>query len=452
MMTMMLPHDLGGKIQCFGKIPELQELQAWEQQCHSLFAVLASRKILSTDELRRSIEALTAEQYEQFTYYEKWSAAMTSLLLEKGILKEPELRKELFGDDATTTDDPSEPPRFRPGESVRVKNYQTRMEWRRPHIRTPGYVYGCVGEVERVCGIFPDPSFLAFGIHGPFDSVPKARLYRVRFRQNDLWPENDGNDDVVEVELYEHWLESHDSIGRTKAQPDRQHLLDHRQGQDCNHHHHHHHEPRPLVEQRAIDREGPPTPGKQLHDTIYKLLVQKNIVTYDQVQAMSERMDTAGKQLDGATLVVHAWMDDTFRTQLVSDASAAAATLGIQTSNPNAPTILTVIENTDDVHNVVVCTLCSCYPSSLLGIAPSWYKSREYRARVVREPRRVLEEFGWTVTKPRIRVHDSTADHRYLVLPQRPIGTEDWSMDQLRSIITRDCMIGVTEPTATTRS
>ena len=110
---------------------------------------------------------------------------------------------------------------------------------------------------------------------------------------------------------------------------------------------------------------------------------------------------------------------------------------------------MSVMENTPDEHNLAVCALCSCYPSSLLGITPSWYKFSEYRSRAVREPRKVLVEFGTNVPlSRRIRVHDSTADHRYLVLPQRLDGTEGWSEDALRSLVTRDSMIGVRNPTS----
>jgi nitrile hydratase len=155
-------------------------------------------------------------------------------------------------------------------------------------------------------------------------------------------------------------------------------------------------------------------------------------------------MDTAGKQLDGATLVLNAWLDADFEERLLADAPSAALELGISTANANAPTVLTVVKNTPTTHNLIVCTLCSCYPIPLLGLSPSWYKSREYRARSVREPRRVLEEFGLTLeTAKGIRVHDSTADHRYIVLPERPADTFGWSKEKLKSIITRDTMVGV---------
>ena len=125
--------------------------------------------------------------------------------------------------------------------------------------------------------------------------------------------------------------------------------------------------------------------------------------------------------------------------------AAAGDELGIKTSNPNAPTVLRVVENTPHVHNVVVCTLCSCYPIGLLGLPPSWYKSRSYRARTVREPRKVLAEFGTRVPREvRVVVHDTTADCRYLVLPMAPAaaaGVRD--LDTLRGFVTRDSMVGV---------
>jgi nitrile hydratase len=223
-------------------------------------------------------------------------------------------------------------------------------------------------------------------------------------------------------------------------------------------HHHHHdldhaddkiygHEARTTVESRAIQKEGPPTPGKEMFQALSRLLLQKEVVNADEIRLMTERMDSAFDRLDGARLVVKAWMDPEFETRLLDDPAAAAQELGINTSNPNAPTVLTVLKNTSSLHNLVVCTLCSCYPSGLLGIAPSWYKSREYRSRAVREPRCVLQEFGVSLPPgTSIRVHDSTADHRYLVLPARPEGTDDWSEDRLRTLITRDTMIGVAVP------
>lgn len=443
-----LTHDLGGRLEAFGPIPPVQELLAWEQQCHSFFAVLASKHVVSTDELRRSIESLTPTQYETWTYYEKWSAGITMLLLEHKIITHDELQTVLFGGSIfaeTTTE-----PRFQPGERVRVKRHASSVEWKRPHIRTPGYIYGALGVIERVCGRHGDPSFLAFGLE-----APTVQLYRVQFQQGDIWPEhNSSSNHVVEVEVYEHWLEPSDSL----KEPEYPDLFNHSgENDDCLHHSHDHHnehgdhhvhEARPAVEERAIRREGAPRPGQELFQALYGLLLEKRIVSADEVRLMCERMDTAGKKLDGATLVLEAWLDPSFQKRLIDDPPSAAAELGIETSNPNAPTVLTVVPNTTETHNLVVCTLCSCYPSGLLGIAPSWYKSREYRARAVREPRKVLQEFGVMLpTSKQIRVHDSTADHRYLVLPERPPNTEHLSRENLRAIITRDSMIGVSVPT-----
>ena len=445
-----LPHDLGGRLSAFGPIPDTtQDLLAWEQQCHSLFAVLASKSIISTDGLRRAIESLAPEQYDSWSYYEKWSAGMAILLLENGIVTQNELQYALFGDHKSSHS--TQGPAFQVGDAVRVKQHTSAVEWKRPHIRTPGYVYGVTGMIERVCGRHSDPSFLAFGVE-----APTVQLYRVRFHMSDIWPEYHGSDskDEIQAEIYEHWLERSDEETHTTPQGSPV-LFDHSgQNDGCLHshshddsHHDHVHDARPSVEERAIQREGPPRPGQELFQALLRLLLDKSIITEDEVRSMCERMDTAGMQLMGAELVVQAWLDPSFQERLLEDAASAAQEIGISTSNPNAPTVLTVMANTPETHNVVVCTLCSCYPSGLLGIAPSWYKSREYRARAVREPRVVLRDFGLTLPEgKRIHVHDSTADHRYIVLPERPQGTEGWSREQLKKIVTRDSMIGIAVP------
>jgi nitrile hydratase len=145
----------------------------------------------------------------------------------------------------------------------------------------------------------------------------------------------------------------------------------------------------------------------------------------------------------GGKVVVRAWTDPDYKARLLADAHSAILELGTDMG----PTHLVVAENTPAVHNVIVCTLCSCYPRNLLGLPPSWYKDRDYRSRVVREPRAVLKEFGTELPDDvDVRVHDSTADLRYLVLPMRPQGSESMNEAQLADIVTRDCMIGVTVP------
>jgi nitrile hydratase len=140
-------------------------------------------------------------------------------------------------------------------------------------------------------------------------------------------------------------------------------------------------------------------------------------------------------------MVARAWSDPAYKTSLLSDGSAAAEQLKI----PVDGTRLIVVENTKEVHNLIVCTLCSCYPRNILGLPPRWYKSTPYRARAVKEPRNVLKEFGTIIPDTiAIRVHDSTADMRYMVLPARPLNTKSWDEEMLAKLVTRDSMIGVT--------
>jgi nitrile hydratase len=172
--------------------------------------------------------------------------------------------------------------------------------------------------------------------------------------------------------------------------------------------------------------------------SLRELLVEKGILTDEQVDAAVE--DMRGRTPErGAKVVARAWVDDAFKKRLLDNGTKACEELGL-----DVPALkLLVVENSAEVHNAIVCTLCSCY----LGIPPEWYKSRSYRSRMVREPRAVLAEFGLQVPeKTQIRVHDSTADMRYIVLPMRPPGTDGWSEERLASLVNRDCMIGVAVP------
>ncbi len=176
---------------------------------------------------------------------------------------------------------------------------------------------------------------------------------------------------------------------------------------------------------------------------VEELLVEKGVFTREEVKAQIEYMEARSYE-NGARLVAHAWVDPAFKERLLADTKAAAAELGIDASGTIE--FLTV-ENTDEIHNVIVCTLCSCYPRAILGYPPDWYKSFAYRSRVVVEPREVLREFGLDLPEDkRIAVHDSSADLRYLVLPQRPEGTEGMSEDQLAALVTRDSLIGTDVP------
>ena len=189
------------------------------------------------------------------------------------------------------------------------------------------------------------------------------------------------------------------------------------------------------------DQDDTITYWRAMEIAVRELLIKKGIVSADEVRRAVEEMDNR-TPLQGARVVAKAWSDADFRKLLLSDGNAACKTLGIEGGTYK----LVVVENTETVHNVIVCTLCSCYPRWLLGLPPDWYKSRNYRSRVVIEPRKVLQEFGTQIeVNVVVRVHDSTADMRYLVLPKRPAGTDGWSEDKLAALVTRDAMIGVAD-------
>ena len=172
------------------------------------------------------------------------------------------------------------------------------------------------------------------------------------------------------------------------------------------------------------------------------LLVEKGVITREEVRARIDWL-VSRTPADGARLVARAWVDDEFKEQLLADARAAALELGL---DPGESPQVIALENTENVHHVVVCTLCSCYPKALLGPPPDWYKSLPYRSRAVSDPRGVLREFGLTVADDvEVRVVDSTADIRYLVVPGRPEGSEALDEDALAELVTRDSMIGVSQ-------
>lgn len=169
-----------------------------------------------------------------------------------------------------------------------------------------------------------------------------------------------------------------------------------------------------------------------------ELLIEAGHYTPAEEQEMIAKMQGARPE-NGARLVARAWTDPDFKKRLLENGPETLKEMGFDL----APTEFTVVENTRALHNVIVCTLCSCYPRALLGMSPAWYKSKNYRARVVREPRTVLSEFGVQLDENvEVRVHDSTAELRYMVLPQRPAGTDDWDEGRLARLVTRDALIG----------
>jgi len=177
-------------------------------------------------------------------------------------------------------------------------------------------------------------------------------------------------------------------------------------------------------------------------EALESLLVERGLVQPAVIDAIVERYERDIGPLNGAKVVARAWSDPSFRARLLADGWHAIRELDLPTGPERTPIV--VVENTPSVHNVVVCTLCSCYPSSLLGLPPTWYKSPAYRSRVVREPRAVLREMGLELSSGReVCVWDSSAEIRYMVLPERPAGTDGWSEEQLAALVSRDALIGV---------
>ncbi len=205
---------------------------------------------------------------------------------------------------------------------------------------------------------------------------------------------------------------------------------------------HHHDHLSPSGHPYRADNDTPLTYWQRMEIAVRELLVEKGQVTPEEIALQIDAMD-ARSPANGAAVVARAWTDPDFKARLLEDASAASREMGFDIG----PLRLIAVENTDTVHNLIVCTLCSCYPRNLLGLPPDWYKTRAYRSRAVIEPRAVLREFGVELPDSvQVRVHDSTADMRYIVLPARPDGTEGMSEDDLAALVTRDSMIGTGLP------
>jgi nitrile hydratase subunit alpha len=194
--------------------------------------------------------------------------------------------------------------------------------------------------------------------------------------------------------------------------------------------HHHHQRVKSAIELRTMALEA--------------ALIERGLVSTDAIDEVVELFQNEIGPQRGAGMVARAWLDQRYRERLLADATAAAAEMGYGGAEGER---LVCVENTPEVHNAIVCTLCSCYPWPVLGIPPVWYKSAPYRSRIVREPRAVLAEFGLTLSDDtEIRIWDSSAETRYIVLPMRPPGSEEMDHQELAGLVTRDCMIGVAVP------
>jgi nitrile hydratase len=477
------PHDVGGQasllqgpLDISGRAPAF-----WECRTHALLVELAATEKITVDELRRGIEELDEQRYRSWGYYDKWAVSIATIALERGLLTEEEL------DDALGRDRGGAATSFAVGDPVRVlHDTPGAVRWRRPHLRCPGYVFGAVGVVERFVGVFDDPEFVAFRGSGP-----QQPLYRVRFTHAALgWGGEEAAGtastvaaSTVDVEVYGAWLEAADARQlaeddaaaaalptlqaaaeceqQQQQQPDRStadsgrlgHAHGHARARARAREHEHEHGSRYEVEARAVEAGVAETPGERLSEALVVALTRNGNLDASRLQVAISKVEqlaapefSSGGAALGPRLVARAWVDAGFRRALLEDAQRALAEcMGVDATNATAPTKLIAVANQADTHNLVVCTLCSCYPLSILGLSPSWYKDVKYRARCVRAPRALLAEFGTALPEgTAVRVHDSTADCRYLVLPERPIGTEEWSEAELAALVTRDSMIGVT--------
>ncbi len=221
---------------------------------------------------------------------------------------------------------------------------------------------------------------------------------------------------------------THDYYARKQSDP-----------HDHDHAHDHDHDDHAPVNEHD---NGPPGDYEIMSRAMQELLEQKGLINAAQVAKRMEQFDEEFPYR-GAQVVARAWIDPAYKQRLIADGRAACAEVGVMLEAER----LIAVENTPEVHNVIVCTLCSCYPRTLLGMPPTWYKSRSYRSRVVFEPRAVLKEFGTILPDSvTVRVHDSNADMRYLVVPMRPQGTDGWDEEKLAQMLSRDMLVGVTVP------
>jgi nitrile hydratase len=415
-----------------------RDLEGWEKMVDALVTCLSVRGMMNVDQLRRGVESLEPEAYESLKYYGKWASSVAKNMVENGFLNAGDI-DEAFG--PAPSDDQV---KFKMGDTVHVLPESHKSRWRKPHLRVPGYLHGSTGVVERYCGTFTNPEGTAFNLMAKDRKQP---LYRVRFNMSEVWPEfNEDSKDSVDVEVYQHWLDAGPGPEQSHHHGHEHHDHDH---EDLDHGDHVH-ESRIKIEQAAIDKEPEISPSQSIGEAVIAACVKKGLVTKAELLKVVEKLDAAKASGLGAKIVAKAWDEPEWKAKLLKDGSGTifeAYGIGGPGSGP-APMVLTVVENTDHVHNLVVCTLCSCYPRSLLGVPPDWYKSRSYRSRAIRMPRQLLkDEFDLALpANVELRVHDSTADLRYLVLPTRPAGTENWSQERLAALVDRDCLIGVAIP------
>eukprot|EP00747_Dinoflagellata_sp_TGD_P163000 gnl/TRDRNA2_/TRDRNA2_181240_c0_seq1.p1 gnl/TRDRNA2_/TRDRNA2_181240_c0~~gnl/TRDRNA2_/TRDRNA2_181240_c0_seq1.p1 ORF type:complete len:493 (-),score=73.29 gnl/TRDRNA2_/TRDRNA2_181240_c0_seq1:361-1677(-) len=395
------------------------------------------------EQLRSHVESLPTEVYAAMPYYGKWIYGTTMQLVDNGVLKIWEVDERMSKDGPPKLGDPNFAV-FESGDRVRVKEDDPRDRWRRPHSRVPEYIFGKTGVVAGASyGTFACPSGMSVARPASLvDAVPKYPTYRVIFKHSEVFPESSKEGDELILELKQNWLAPADEI-----------------------------EERRIVERHPVTGDSEPawktarfvghgkTPDaacggiwSKLTHVVKELLVEKGVLTRD---AIREQVETDDKLSEGSNtlaegLVAKAWCDEAFKKKLLGGpetcADAISEAIGSGYSRyyaDGAPTMIAV-ENTEEIHNVVVCTLCSCWPRPLMGRPPAWFLTLAYRRNMAINPRETLKELGCEVpAERRLVVHDSTSELRFLVIPARPKGTEGLSEKELEKLVTRDHLVGV---------
>jgi nitrile hydratase len=389
--------------------------QFWERQTDAICCLLSGKNYMTVDEMRRGIESLEPTLYDELSYYERWAVSAANVMLERGVLKTSDLDRYLGNANEVN------PANFKVGDYVKVLPEYHPSALQKPHLRTPGYIFGKVGVIERKCGEFANPELLAYRRSGP----PQT-LYRVRFVQSDVWPEyaEINSEDAVDVEIYDHWLspcaskgaapggEAYYSLNNPDADcnqhshghdhdhdhghghdheldtthahahankskpadpwgPAAHHDHDHDHDHDHGHGHDHVHEAREVVERNAVDAEGSETRGQLVAAALKRASLDRGLFTVDELRVAVQQNEMMGQQQQGARIVARAWSDEGFKKRLLQDASGACEELGITASNNTASTVLTVVENTEEVcHERTTFHTCHFVSHSLPALPP----------------------------------------------------------------------------------
>lgn len=319
------PHDVGGMCKGdpdLGEDPEAifvanakRSFAQWERETVAMIRLVreqdwtdGKRVLSSWDQVRRAIESLPKSVYDSTAYFEKWALGFTTCLFARGVMTQAELGEKL-GIAVGETGVGAHAARFKAGDAVRVHTENLATAWAKPHLRTPGYIFGKAGTVERLCGTYDNPELLAIGLKGPAQP-----LYRVRFKNVDVWPEYVGHpNDTVDVEVYQPWLDHTEVAANFSCEPAMRQYLAHphlHDGEQA-------HGSRAELEQHAVDAEGPERPYRRVVEAIKMVLMDKGLITAEAVRQYIEEQDmNSTTEALGAKIVAKAWVDPRYKGDL----------------------------------------------------------------------------------------------------------------------------------------